>query len=50
MVVAYKGVTWVIEIKVAYEGESVEDKAEEACRQIIEKNYALPYPDAICLG
>ena len=50
LVVAYKGVTWVIEIKVAYEGESATKKAEEAYRQSIEKNYATPYPDAVCLG
>jgi hypothetical protein len=50
LVVVFRGVVWVIEIKVAYEGESAEEKAEEAYRQIIEKNYASPYPNAICLG
>jgi hypothetical protein len=25
-------------------------KAEEAYRQIIEKNYAKPYPEALCFG
>ena len=50
LVVSFRGNVWVIEIKVAYEGESAAHKAEEAYRQIIEKNYATPYPDAICLG
>jgi plasmid stability protein len=49
-VVAHRGNTWVIEIKVAREGQSAEAKAEEAMKQIIDKNYAAPYPDAICLG
>jgi hypothetical protein len=50
LVVSHKGKTWVIEIKVAYAGESPEKKAGEALRQIIDKNYAAPYPDAICVG
>jgi len=50
LVVSFKNVLWVIEIKVAYEGASAEQKAEEAYRQIIEKNYATPYPDAVRLG
>jgi hypothetical protein len=50
LVVAYRGVIWVIEIKVAFDGERATEKAEEAYRQIVEKNYAAPYPDAVCLG
>jgi hypothetical protein len=50
LVVSYRGNTWVIEIKVAREGENAEDKAEEAYRQILDKNYAKPYPDALYLG
>jgi hypothetical protein len=50
LVVSHKGNVWVIEIKVAYEGQSAEMKAEEAFRQIKDKNYASPYPGAICLG
>ncbi|MDR2234477.1 MAG: ATP-binding protein [Tannerella sp.] len=50
LVVAFAGVVWVIEIKVAHEGESAVEKAEEAYRQIIDKNYAATYPDAVCLG
>jgi len=50
LVIAYMDTTWVIEIKVAYAGQNAEAKAEEACRQIIEKQYAKPYPNAICLG
>jgi hypothetical protein len=50
LVVTHKGKTWVIELKVAYAGECPAQKAEEAYRQIIDKNYAKPYPDAICIG
>ena len=50
LVVMYYGKIWVIEIKVAYQGENPTQKAEEALRQIIDKNYATPYPDAICIG
>ena len=50
LVVSRKGKTWVIEIKVACEGESPAQKAEEALRQIVDKHYAKPYPDAICVG
>ena len=50
MMLSHKGKTWIIEIKVAYEGESPAKKAEEALRQIIDKNYAKQYPDAICVG
>jgi hypothetical protein len=50
LVVAHKGKTWVIELKVAYAGESPAQKAEEALRQIMDNNYANPYPDAFCIG
>jgi len=50
LVISCRGNVWVIEIKVAYEGQSAEQKAEEAYRQIIEKNYAQPYPNAVCIG
>ena len=50
LVISYKGKTWVIEIKVAYKGEIPEKKAEEALRQIIDNNYATPYPGAFCIG
>jgi len=50
LVISYRSNVWVIEIKVAHEGESAEEKAEEAYMQIIEKNYASPYSYAICLG
>jgi hypothetical protein len=50
LVVSHKGKTWIIEIKVAYEGENPAKKAKEALRQIIDKNYAAPYPDAFCVG
>jgi hypothetical protein len=50
LVITHKGVIWVIEIKVAYEGQSAEKKAEEAMKQVIDNRYAAPYPNAICLG
>jgi DNA-binding transcriptional regulator YhcF (GntR family) len=50
LVVSHKGVTWVIELKVAYEGQNPAKKAEEALQQIINKNYATQYPDAVCVG
>ena len=50
LVVSHKGNVWVIELKVAYEGDNVTQKAEEALRQIIDNNYGKPFPNAICLG
>jgi len=50
LVASHKYVVWVIEINVAYENESATQKAEDAFRQIIEQNYANPYPDPVCLG
>jgi hypothetical protein len=50
LVLNYKRQIWIIEIKVACKGESPAAKAEEAYRQIFEKNYAKPYPNAICIG
>jgi len=50
LMVAHKGKTYVIEFKVAYEGENPAKKAEEALKQINDRNYAKSYPDAICIG
>ena len=50
LVIAYRGHVWVIEIKVAFEGQNPETKAEEAYRQIMDKQYAKPYPYAVCIG
>ena len=50
LVIAHKGKTWVIELKVAYEGEDPKKKAEKGYRQIIDKNYAKPFPDAVCIA
>jgi hypothetical protein len=50
LMLSHKGKTWVIEIKVAYEGECPAKKAEEALKQIIDKNYATQFPDVICVG
>jgi len=40
----------VIELKVAYEGENPEKKAQKAYRQMINKQYAGPFPDAVCIA
>ena len=50
LVINYKGKTWVIELKVAYKGQSPALKAAEALQQIKNMNYADPFPDAICVG
>ena len=50
LVISHMEHTWVIEIKVAYENQSAEKRAKEAYQQIIEKQYAKPYINAICLG
>ena len=50
IVIFHKVKTWVIELKVAYQDESPAKKAEEALQQIMDKNYASPYPDAVCVG
>ena len=50
LVIAHKGKTWIIEIKVAYDGESPVKKAKKALQQITDKNYAIQYPDAVCVG
>ena len=50
LVVAHKGQTWVIELKVAHKGQSAEKKADEAFRQLIDQNYAGPFPNATCLA
>jgi len=50
MIVCYRGNFWVIEIKVAHSGKDAKKKAEEAYCQIINNNYATPYPNAFCLG
>jgi hypothetical protein len=50
IVAVHGGKTWVMEIKVARESENPAAKAEEALQQIIDNGYAVPYPDAICIG
>jgi hypothetical protein len=50
LVVAHKDVTWVIEIKVAYKGQSPAKKAGEALKQIEDNNYAKPYTNPLCVG
>jgi hypothetical protein len=47
LVIAYKGVVWVIEIKVVYKGKKAATKAAQALQQMETKNYAKPYPDAV---
>ena len=50
LVVIHRDKVWVIEIKVAYKNNNIQKKAEEALQQIKDKNYATPYPNAICVG
>jgi hypothetical protein len=50
IVILPKGKTWIIELKVAYKNQSPAQKAKEAMEQIIEKNYAKPYPGAFCVA
>jgi hypothetical protein len=50
IVISHRGNVYVIELKVVYEGEDPTRKAEEAINQIIDKNYAKPYPNAVCLA
>ena len=50
IVIVYCGNIWVVEIKVAYAGKSPTKKAEEALKQIVDNNYAAPYPNAVCIG
>jgi len=50
IIINHKGQIWIIELKVAYKGDSPAVKAEEAYNQIFEKNYDKPYPNSICLG
>jgi len=49
LVVAHNGNTYVIEIKIASTGENTQKKAKEAM-QIIDKNYAKLYPNAVSIG
>jgi hypothetical protein len=50
IVILHKGKTWIIELKVAYKNQCPAQKAKEAMEQIIDKNYAMPYPDAFCVA
>jgi hypothetical protein len=50
LVLKHKEQIWIIELKVAYKGESAVAKAEEAYNQILEKNYDKPYLNPICAG
>jgi hypothetical protein len=50
IVLTHKGQIWVIEIKVAHEGQNPAKEAENAMKQIKDNNYAKPYPGAVCLG
>jgi hypothetical protein len=50
LVITHRGKVWILEIKVAYKKQSAVTKAREAYLQIIEKQYAKPYPNAVCIG
>jgi hypothetical protein len=49
LIVQHNGIYWVLEIKVIYEGEDPNKTAEEALQQIIDKQYAVPYFNVICI-
>jgi hypothetical protein len=50
LVLKHKRQIWIVELKVAYTGESAAAKAEEAYNQIFDKNYDKPYQNPICVG
>jgi len=50
LVVKYMGKIWVMELKVAYPGDNPAKKADKAFRQMIDNNYAKPYPGAVCIA
>jgi hypothetical protein len=50
LVINYQGAYFVIEIKVVDNAENAVIKAQEAYQQIIDGNYAKPYPNAVCIG
>jgi hypothetical protein len=50
LVLNYKSKIFIIELKVAYVGESAVEKAKEAYNQIFEQHYNKPYPNAVCIG
>jgi len=50
LLICYNNITWVIEIKIAYNEDCSKEKLAEAMKQIKDKNYAKPFPDAVCLG
>jgi hypothetical protein len=50
LVLNYRGNIFIIELKVAYEGESPQTKAAEAYTQIFEKNYDKPFQNPVCIG
>jgi len=50
LVISHNGNVWVVEIKVACKKQSAKKKAAEAYQQIIDKQYAQPYPNAKCIG
>jgi len=50
LMVKHKGRVFVLELKVAYEGQIPAQKLEEALGQIIEKNYAASDPETVCIA
>ena len=50
LVIAHRGVAWVIEIKVARRGDRAILKAGEAFSQIEDRNYAKLYPKTVRIG
>jgi len=49
ILLTHQGHIWLVELKVAANGETAKQKAEEAFRQIEEK-YAKAYPEAFCVA
>jgi hypothetical protein len=50
LVIFYDEKYWIIELKVAYKGKTAKYMAKSAIKQIIDNNYAAPFPDAFCIG
>jgi hypothetical protein len=50
IVLTNRGRTFVLEIKIAYTAEEIPQKSAEAKRQILSRDYATPYPDALNLA
>ena len=50
IVLKYLGKIWIMEVKVAYEGQNPKKIVDDAFQQMIDNNYAEPYRDAVCIA